>query len=101
MVDPKTAATGNTGRGAFKKFPKRSEGLGFLNFGVVEGLDFMARFGPSGPKPDSLVVTNVFVDINFVGKVSQVFCRVHFGALRAPSRQKCEQFLAILDFASE
>ena len=32
----------------------------------------MARFGPLGPKPDPPVVTNVFVDINFVGKVSQV-----------------------------
>ena len=90
-----------TGRVSLKKFPKGSERLGFLNFGVVEGLDFLARFGPSGPKPDPLVVTSAFVDINFVGKVSQMVCRVYSGALRAPSHQKCEQFLAILDFASE
>ena len=92
---------GITGRLSLKKFPKRSERLGFLNFGVVEGLDFLARFGPSGPKPGPLVATNVFVDLDFVGKVSQVVCRVYFGALRAPSGQKCEQFLAILDFASD
>ena len=76
-------------------------GSGFLKILVVEGLDFLARFGPSGPKPDSLVVTNVFVDVNFVGKVSQLVCRAFLGALRAPSCQKCELFLTILDFASE
>ena len=71
---------------ALKTFPKRSERLGFLNFGVVEGLDCLA-VGLSGPKADPLVVTNVFVDINFVGKVSQVACRVYFSAL---SCQKCD-----------
>ena len=66
----------------------------------VEGLDFLARFGPSGPKPDSLVVTNVFVDVDFVETVPQVVRRAFLGELRAPSDQKCEQFLTILDLAS-
>ena len=39
---------------------------------AVEGLDFLAGFGPSGPKLDFLVVTNVFVDVNFVETVSQL-----------------------------
>ena len=70
----------------------RCERLGFvrsiLMLGIVEVLEFMTRFGPSGPKPDSLVVINMFVDVNFVGKVCEVVCRVYFG-LRPPSYQKC------------
>lgn len=41
---------------------------------VAEGLDFipsLTSFGPSGLKPDSLVITDVLVDIDFVKNMSR------------------------------
>jgi len=55
-----------TGRRRIKKLFKRAERLAFLNFGVVETLSFLARFGPSGPKLESLIVTTAFAEVNFV-----------------------------------
>lgn len=83
----------STGPLALEKLPQRSERLGLLNCWVVEGLDFMVHFRPSGLKPDPRLVTSV--DVNFAEGVFQLVCSVACCALRAPFRQKCERFLAI------
>ena len=59
-----------TGRRRIKKLLKRAGRLKFLNLGVVESLSLLARFGPLGPKLDSLVVAAAFAEINFMEKVS-------------------------------
>ena len=63
------AAMPVTGRRQIKKLLLGVENRGFLSCWVVEKLNFLARFGPSVPKLDSLVVTSVLVDVNFVEKV--------------------------------
>ena len=69
--------------------------------GVVEGLSFLARFGPSGPKLESLVVTTAFAEVNFVEKVPGHARRACVARFARRFVQKCELFLDFSDFASE
>jgi len=85
----------------FKKLLKRAEGLEFLNFWVVERLNFLARFGPSGPKLESLVVTTAFAEVDFVEKVSGHARRASVARFACRFVQKCKLFLDFSDCVSE
>ena len=87
-----------TARLALKKCLKRSEGLDFLG---RRGSNFLIRFGPLGPKPDPLVVTTAFAEVNFVEKVSGQARRACLARFARRFVQKCELFLDFSDFASE
>ena len=87
-----------TGRRRIKKLLKRAERLEFLNFWVVESLSFLARFGPLGPKPESLVVTSAFAAVNFVEQLlghARRACVVRFARCFV---QKCELFFGFFGF---
>ena len=90
-----------TGRRRIKKLLKRDERLEFLNFWVVESLNFLARFGPLGPKLDSLVVTSAFAEVNFVDKVPGHARRASVARFARCFVQKCELFLDFSDFVPE
>ena len=76
-------------------------GWNFLIFLVVEGLNFLARFGPLGPKLGSLVVTTAFAEVNFVEKVFGHARRAYVARFARRFVQKCELFLDFSDFSSE
>ena len=61
----------------------------------------MFRFGPLGPKPDPVVVTTAFAEVNFVEKVSGHARRACLARFARRFAQKCELFLDFSDFASE
>ena len=101
VPSPEGLSRGCTGRRRIKKLLKRAEGLEFLNFGVVERLSFLARFGPSGPKLESLVVTTAFAEVNFVEKVPRHARRACVARVARRVPQKCELFLDFSDFMPE
>ena len=90
-----------TGRRRIKKLLKRAERLKFLIFWVVESLSFLARFGPLGPKLESLVVTTAFAEANSVENVSGHARRACVARFARHFVQKCELFLDFSDFVSE
>ena len=53
----------------------------------------MFCFGPLGPKPDPVVVTTAFAEINFVEKVSGHSRRARLSRFARRFAQKCELFL--------
>ena len=68
---------------------------------MVESLTFLARFGPLGPKLESLVVTSAFAEVNFVEKALGHARRACLARFARRFVQKCELFLDFSDFASE
>ena len=72
----------------------------FLKFWVVETQSFLARFGPLGPKLESLVVTSAFAEVNFVEKVPGHARRAPEARFARRFVQKCELLLDFLDFVS-
>ena len=91
----------NTGRRRIKKLLKRVERLRCLNFWVVESLSFLARFGPLGPKLESLADTSAFAEVNFVEKVPGHARRACVARFARRFVQKCELFLDFSDFVPE
>ena len=73
----------------------------FLELGVIESLSFLARFGPLGPKLDSLVDTTAFAEVDFVEKVSGRARRACVARFARRFVQKCELFLDFSDFMPE
>ncbi len=87
----------STARRAIKKCLTRREGLDFWG---SSGVGFL-RFGPSGPKLESVVVTTAFAEVNFVAQVSGHACRASVARFARRFAQKCELFRDFSDFASE
>ena len=69
--------------------------------GGRRGSNFLVRFGPLGPKLESLVATTAFTEVNSVEKDTGRACKRSVARFAGRLVQKCELFVDFSDFVSE